>query len=490
MMGSIAGSGFNDLTGLGLTPAMITALFHKPHDRQFVVELENSVASFVASNAESYELRPMNSYYRLLSHQVAEYHNLKHALARTQDNCVIIFKGDGFENIQGKPLLQNLQPMGLGPYGCTNTNASNTTNNKRYRILKRRDGQSQSDKIGDTNTDTPNNNNNNVIKPEAGQQGADNKENDEDTNASLEQQRLEKEKQYEQRKQEIFSTPKKNSDDDDDNDNDNEEENGTSDNNSPQPYQFETSRYRFNDQATTQQNEPNSQTVPHRQQDYVSGYASGYTNGNTNGYTNGYTNGHINGNANGNGRRHRKHHPFDNDPRRNSSNTTPQYHMPYFMYPTPPMAAANTSQPPSQFPIMYPAPFPVDGANGYMAPVMYQPIPGFGPMGPKASVTPTSAPAPGPYMTYPFPYHYGQPQAPPPTPPSSTMYRQFSTPQRSHGPRYQKYSRNSSRSSFSRRSSKKQNSQDDTIVGHSSTSTMESGATEIDELSENMQKLI
>lgn len=470
-MGSMEDNNPNNLLELGLTPAMITALFHKPHDRQFVIELENSIASFVNSNAESYELRPMNSYYRLLSHQVAEYHNLKHALARTHDNCVIIFKGDGFENMQGKPFLQDLQPMGFMSYGSANVSANNSTNNKRYRILKRRDDQSHSDKDGNNSND-----NNDGIKS-GEEQGTKNKEyDDEAVKASLEQQRLEKEKKYEQKKQEIFSTPKLSDDDDEgddnnNNDNDNEEENGILDNSSPQPYQFETSRYRFNSQETTQQqSEQYSQMRPHRQHDYA----------------NGYTNNHTNGNVNGNGRRNRKYHSFDNDPRRSSSNAAPQFQMPYFMYPTPPMAAANAGQPPPQFPIMYPAPFPVDGSNGYLAPFMYQPMPGFAPMAPKSGVT--SAPTSGPYMTYPLPYPYGQLSAPPP--PSSMMYRQFSTPHKSHGPRYPKYGRNNSRSSFSRRSTEGKSSQDDTLEGNSSTSTMASAATEVDELSEDMQKLI
>ncbi|QLG73389.1 hypothetical protein HG535_0E04730 [Zygotorulaspora mrakii] len=89
---------------------MLTALFHKPNDRQFVIALENSILSFIDSNADSCELAPMNSYFRLLSHQIAEYHNVKHALARSHDNCVIVFKGHGFVKSMRKPLLQNCLP--------------------------------------------------------------------------------------------------------------------------------------------------------------------------------------------------------------------------------------------------------------------------------------------------------------------------------------------------------------------------------------------
>lgn len=469
VMSGIAGKDFNDLVGLGLTPAMMTALFHKPHDRQFVIELENSITSFINSNAESYELRPMNSYYRLLSHQVAEYHNLKHTLARARDNCVIIFKGDGFENMQGKPFLQNLHPMGLVSYGRTDATATNTNSNKRYRILKRRDDQNNLDKNGGNSND-----NNDIIKFQE-EQKKDTRGNNDDTRVSLERQRMEKEIQYEQRKQEIFSAPKF-GDDDHDNDSDNEET-GTLDNSSPQPHKFETSRYKFNNRMAMQEpNEPFSQSNSYRQPDYV------------NNYTNGYTNGYVNGNTNVNGRRNKKFHPFDNHPRRHPSNATPRFHMPHFMYPTPPMTTAKVGQSPPQFPVMYPAPFPVDGSNGYLAPFMYPPMPGFSPVGPKSGILPASTTTPGPYMTYPFAYPYGQPPAPSPV--SSMMYGQFSTPHRLHGSRYPKYGRNSSRSSASKRSTEMQNLNDDALEGNSSTSTMASAATEVDELSEDMQKLI
>ncbi|CAI4910071.1 ANL_HP_G0186950.mRNA.1.CDS.1 [Saccharomyces cerevisiae] len=100
-----------DSRNWGLTPAMETGLFQKPQDRIFIIELENSIVSFINSNTESFQLRPMNSYYRLLSHQIAEYHNLNHVLARTQDSCVILFKGENFQKIEGRHLKS-----------CTNKN--------------------------------------------------------------------------------------------------------------------------------------------------------------------------------------------------------------------------------------------------------------------------------------------------------------------------------------------------------------------------------
>lgn len=412
----------------GLTPAMLTALFQKPHDRQFIVELENSVVSFVDSNAESYELRPMNSYYRLLSHQVAEYHSLKHALARSHDNCVIIFKGDGFRKKEDKPLLQELQPLCMIP-GIPEVEDGNKTG-KRYRILKRRDGEGSSPSTSNSWVEN---------EQEDKSNGAYN------SAATLEQQRFERERQYEQRKQEIFHTPKKNEHEDE------QDENSTLDNNSPQPYQFETSRYRFNQRDSQQQQQQQPQQLqgqPQQQQPH--------------------------GPGNGNGRRNRKRHSFYHDSKRNS-NLGP-FSFPYVMYPTPPLTDVNGGQAPPQFPLMYPAPFPVDSSNGYLAPGIYQPMPGaiapaFGPMGHM-----------GPY---PFPYQYGQP------PP---MYRQFSAPYRNHGTRHQKNSRNSSsssnsRASFSKRSTERADTQEDVPSSTSTTGSMATMATDVEDLAQEMQKL-
>ncbi|CDF90980.1 uncharacterized protein ZBAI_00491 [Zygosaccharomyces bailii ISA1307] len=429
--------GSRDFEDLGLTPAMLTALFQKPHDRQFIVELENSVASFVESNAETYELRPMNSYYRLLSHQVAEYHNLKHALARTHDNCVIIFKGDGFRKKEGKPLLQELQPLCMIP-GTSDTE-SGPKIGKRYRILKRRDDETVSSQPISNSW-------------EMGEEQEDGINDANDTKATLEQQRCEREKKYEEKKQEIFHTPKKTGNEDD------EDDGGALDNNSPQPYQFETSRYRFNQRDSSQQPQqvrPHNQHQQHQQQhqEYQDQHQQQFY-----------------GNGNGNGRRNRKRHSFYHDPKRNS--TAGSFSLPYVMYPSPPVANSNGVQPNPQFPLMYPAPFPVDGAGGYLTPYMYQPMPGtispgFGPMG---QIGP-----------YPFPYQYGQ------TPP---MYRQFPAPYRNHGSRHQRNSRNStsssnSRGSFSKRSERPE-TQDEVP---SSTSTMASAVTDVEDLTEDLQKL-
>ncbi|AAS52017.1 ADR097Wp [Eremothecium gossypii ATCC 10895] len=100
-----------------LMPALLVALFQKPQDRQFVIALENELLRFVESPSMSYQLQPMNSYYRLLSHQVADYHGLSHVVSREQELCVVVYKeanakadkGRGARGSQ-RTLLQELEP--------------------------------------------------------------------------------------------------------------------------------------------------------------------------------------------------------------------------------------------------------------------------------------------------------------------------------------------------------------------------------------------
>ncbi|SCU99182.1 LAFA_0G22474g1_1 [Lachancea sp. 'fantastica'] len=125
-----------------LTKAMSVALFERSYDRQFVIDLENSLVSFMESEHVSYQLAPMNSYYRLLAHQLAEYHGLKHALAKNYDTCVVVFKGESFSRSLDIPLLQHLdlgnelyrhrirevegsRKLGSGPVQTTHSNANN-----------------------------------------------------------------------------------------------------------------------------------------------------------------------------------------------------------------------------------------------------------------------------------------------------------------------------------------------------------------------------
>ncbi|CAI4059121.1 hypothetical protein SUVZ_04G0540 [Saccharomyces uvarum] len=190
----------------GLTPAMETGLFQRPQDRVFIIELENSIVSFINSNTESFQLRPMNSYYRLLSHQIAEYHNLNHVLARTQDSCVILFKGENFQKIEGKPLLQELQRSKSEESVSSNENVDRSNNNKTFRILKRKEVRNDNDFKTDNNIATSDKL---AANPVRGQEI----ENDDKSSTDLEQERIEKERLYEQRKQEIFDKLNKNEDD-------------------------------------------------------------------------------------------------------------------------------------------------------------------------------------------------------------------------------------------------------------------------------------
>lgn len=94
-----------------MTPALLVALFQKPQDRVFLIDLENSILDFVESSAYTYQLKPMNSYYRLLSHQVAEYHGLQHTVSKDNDKCVIVFKQNQYEPNERLVLLQQLEPQ-------------------------------------------------------------------------------------------------------------------------------------------------------------------------------------------------------------------------------------------------------------------------------------------------------------------------------------------------------------------------------------------
>lgn len=336
---------------MDLSPAMRTALFHKPHDRQFIVDLENSILSFIESNAESYQLRPMNSYYRLLSHQIAEFHGLKHALARAHDNCVIIFKGDQFRATKGGRLLQHLGPA--SPKSDESSKSSSPVggsqnpdakSGRRYRILKRQGDlqdcvtpPSEEDCELDTNAQNDAN----------------------DSVANLENQKIERERRYEQRKQEIFDTPKK------DQATSEKDKDGTS----PQPSEFETSRYQFHqiDSSPPPQQRNNNRRRRINNSGATKDRAASYYNENRFGY---------------------------ND---FSSNLPVSYNAGYMIYPTPPMGPGGLSS--TQFPMMYPTPFPMDSGNGYIPQYMYQPM--------GESGDPKGAGAGG-FMPYPFPYPYGQ----------------------------------------------------------------------------------
>lgn len=339
------GGDLSQSESLGLSSAMVTALFHKPHDRQFIIELENSILSFIQSNAESYELRPMNSYYRLLSHQIADYYNLRHALARAHESYVIIFKGEGFRPLSGKPLLQELDQTGKVSDSLDGLHQSqDLKNSRKYKILRRAEG-------GLNGSVSP-------IASESESSSIDPQSDYDGSKADLESQRVERERQYEQRKQEIFDTPHK--------------EGLPSENdegNSPQPYQFETSRYKFHTIDSSPPPQPRFNNNRRKKQ--------------------------VNHNGGNNKRNY-------NDNKYNHKNYNTSHRMPYntgyMMYPTAPMGSGAGHHP--MLPIVYPAPFPMDGNNGYIPPFMYQPI-GNGMANHKG-------PFPAGYMAFPPPFPYGQ----------------------------------------------------------------------------------
>ncbi|CAI4057179.1 hypothetical protein SKDZ_04G0540 [Saccharomyces kudriavzevii ZP591] len=362
----------------GLTPAMETGLFQKPQDRIFIIELENSIVSFINSNTESFQLRPMNSYYRLLSHQIAEYHNLNHVLARTQDSCVILFKGENFQKGEGKPLLQELQLSKKSEeLVFSNENIERSNNSKIFRILKRKEVRNDSDFKLDSGIDRSDN------KLAASSDKGRKVEADDKSSTDLEQERIEKERLYEQRKQEIFDKLNKNEDDgkstnsSSSNDSDNEWSDwlDSDDTNTQTTNGSISSPSPFNPyMTTTQQNKP--------QQLY-----------------------HDNRRGRGQRRRGTGNHKdaYRCQNRRNKENGGYQagYPTPYMVYP-PPQIGNNTL---STYPLMYssasstsaPAPMMMSGNGVFMNPYMYN-------MNPQTSCS-FSTPMPM-YPSYQYQYQY------------------------------------------------------------------------------------
>lgn len=372
----------DDYDELSLSPAMRTALFQKPHDRQFIIDLENSILSFIESNAESYQLRPMNSYYRLLSHQVAEFHDLKHALARAHDNCVIIFKGNQFKKTKNRRLLRELEPVPAGPDEYLESAQSNehlsSKSEIRYKILKRQDGP----KSGSV-----------PFHEEDGDPNTEYRTDSDEYEANLELQKIEKEREYEQKKQEIFNTPTKKVFFPKDGD-------GTS----PQPSEFETSRYHLHHIDSS----PPPPPPPYRH------------------------NNRARKRNNGGGYKDKRGAHFnDRSLNYNYTDTSPgPYNAGYMMYPTPPMAPGPLNS--SQFPMMYPSPFPMDGSNGFIPPFMCQPMNG-------GSCDPEGSLPPG-FVPYPFPYQFATP---------NYHHQSRNAPRRPHGQPSPQNSRSRSSSDFS-----------------------------------------
>lgn len=198
-----------------LSPALLIALFKKPNDRMFVLQLESSIVTFINSDDQTFTLNPMNSYFRLLSHQVAAYHNLKHTFSRSNDNkSILLYKGTAGQKSVRLPLLQDLKANSFDLttlpnisdnlvenliIGTGNSIKSPSTQSvKKFKILKREKSEIEIDVEYTSQTEV----NKSV--------SATNSESEKDTfisesTPSLEAQRMIKEKQYEEAKLKIFN---------------------------------------------------------------------------------------------------------------------------------------------------------------------------------------------------------------------------------------------------------------------------------------------
>ncbi|CCD22451.1 Rbs1p NDAI_0A02940 [Naumovozyma dairenensis CBS 421] len=209
----------------GITVAMKNALFNKASDRDFIIQLENSMLSFIQSNDVSFQLAPLNSYYRLLAHQLADYHNLKHFLTKSNVTSLIIFKDEAFSFDYNKALLQNLKPTltdlnlisNKAPESQKDTlttgNPIETAHTTKYKLLKRTEKISENDNLPS---------NDNLLSSSLSTltlQDSNTVGNSTPLNSSvlsLEEQRIERERRYEQRKHEIFDNLNNDDDGDDD----------------------------------------------------------------------------------------------------------------------------------------------------------------------------------------------------------------------------------------------------------------------------------
>lgn len=74
-----------------MLPASLHSALVNSRDRMFALRLEHDITCFLDSTHDSIELKPMNSYYRLLSHQVSDYYQLGHIVS-PNGATVILFK--------------------------------------------------------------------------------------------------------------------------------------------------------------------------------------------------------------------------------------------------------------------------------------------------------------------------------------------------------------------------------------------------------------
>ncbi|QGN17053.1 r3H_encore_like protein [Kluyveromyces marxianus] len=388
---------------LKVTPALLIALFQKPQDRVFLIELENSIIDFVGSSAYTYQLKPMNSYYRLLSHQVAEYHGLQHTVSKDNDKCVIVYKQSDYEPKTNLVLLQQLEPQVMYQFppeyyalasmaaannqqqilhkslrtksrqssnhrrsststtpdssvngAVTDTNAEDastgtgknqpgtTANKKKVKILKRENDSKQEESKQTSKKDNGSGTESGTEETSAvdDSETANNKD---VTPIDLEEQRKLKEQQYNEEKEKIFSgsplsltpistppvTPTKLSTANRLNDMDDD---------SPQPHQFETSRFRLNNQNEMRYLKKTHQQHHNRKQ---------YSNNNNS------NNNNNNNNNNGNGSGNIHNHNNSNNNRYNKGSIRQHHIQPYFGMP-PPMGPMGSGAIPYGYPMIAP----------------------------------------------------------------------------------------------------------------------------------------
>ena len=131
-----------------------TTLIGKPDDRIFLIQLEKTLLSFIDSISDSLVIGPFNSYYRLLSHQVAEYYGLNHTVMRDKGkDCssvkLLLSKPPNYVKKQ-KPTIESLdRDMHVKSQeinSSSNNNATISTTavaapklepKKKFKILKR-----------------------------------------------------------------------------------------------------------------------------------------------------------------------------------------------------------------------------------------------------------------------------------------------------------------------------------------------------------------
>ncbi|CCE61393.1 hypothetical protein TPHA_0A03160 [Tetrapisispora phaffii CBS 4417] len=286
--------GDQNISKVSLSTVLSIALFQKPYDRHFILYMENSILNFLNSRAQSMELEPMNSYYRLLSYQVADYHNLKHNLL-SNNNSIIVYKSDKLVLNNVNPLLQHLEPSMIKIFELPEQNNKyvtddtiiqemngskikvnnlkivdeKNTGSKKYKILKKEHSDC------DANIDSNSNDDNDLST-------SFDSNNERKRVIDVEKERLKREEFYEERKRSIYE-------DDDNMHNDEVEENegkkksfespksppyhepSKKNENSdifqddfPHPNDFETSRYNIDRQKAEYKYSKKRQYQPHK----------------------------------------------------------------------------------------------------------------------------------------------------------------------------------------------------------------------------------